>query len=114
MEYPGYTAFECPNEPVFLLSRTCSNAYYGADGPCCKVDDGLNFVTNLATDLFPEVRVGIINPVALLCWVVITIMTHSIGTVNLLKKLKFYIIPSVLVGTSYCIFYSYSMTFCIV
>lgn len=56
MEYPQYTAFECHNEPMYLLSRKCTNAYYGADGPCCKLDDGLNFVANLATDLFPDVK----------------------------------------------------------
>lgn len=56
MEYTHYTAFECHGEPIYLLSRTCSNAYYGADGPCCKLDDGLNFVSNVAQDLFPDVK----------------------------------------------------------
>jgi hypothetical protein len=28
------------------LSRKCTNEYYGAAGPCCKVDDAFNYLLN--------------------------------------------------------------------
>ena len=43
-EFLHYTTFSCRNEPVYLLSRKCTNEYYGANGPCCIVDDILNYV----------------------------------------------------------------------
>jgi hypothetical protein len=55
-EYPLYTTFDCHNEPTYLLSRVCTDDYYGAAGPCCKVDDAVNFVVNTRTDLFASIK----------------------------------------------------------
>ncbi len=52
-----YTAFKCIDEPLYLLSRKCSNEYYGSAGPCCKVDDILNYLVNEQTEpLLSEVK----------------------------------------------------------
>lgn len=45
-ETAHYTAFTCHNEATYVLSRTCTNEYYGAAGPCCKVDDAFNYLLN--------------------------------------------------------------------
>ena len=51
-----YTSFDCPNEPTFILSRNCTNEYYGANGPCCKVDDGINYLVNDRPKLFEHIK----------------------------------------------------------
>jgi hypothetical protein len=51
-----YTSFDCPNEPTFILSRSCTNEYYGANGPCCKVDDGINYLVNDRPKLFEHIK----------------------------------------------------------
>lgn len=57
IEHPHYTTFSCRNEPVYLLSRTCDNSYYGPPGPCCKVDEMINFLANdRHSDLFKEIK----------------------------------------------------------
>ena len=55
-EYAEYTTFDCHNEPTYLMSRNCDNRYYGAAGPCCKVDDALNFISNVRTELFSHTK----------------------------------------------------------
>ncbi len=55
-EYAHYTTFACHNEPVYLLSRNCTNEYYGAAGPCCKVDDAFNFLVNDNPKLFRQIK----------------------------------------------------------
>mmetsp|Transcript_12265 Transcript_12265/g.20506 ORF Transcript_12265/g.20506 Transcript_12265/m.20506 type:complete len:393 (+) Transcript_12265:606-1784(+) len=56
-ETPSYTTFKCHNEPTFLLSRNCTNEYYGAKGPCCKVDDAFNYLVNEKRDtLFAHIK----------------------------------------------------------
>lgn len=36
-ETAHYTVFECHDEATYILSRHCTDEYYGAAGPCCKV-----------------------------------------------------------------------------
>jgi hypothetical protein len=55
-EYEHYTTFDCHNEPSYLLSRTCTNEYYGAAGPCCKVDDAFNYLINDNPELFKHIK----------------------------------------------------------
>eukprot|EP01032_Pedospumella_encystans_P014735 gene14735-16900_t len=55
-DYPAYTTFSCHNEPTYLLSRKCNNDYYGAAGPCCKVDDAINFIVNVRPDFFAQIK----------------------------------------------------------
>lgn len=56
VDYPQYTTFTCHNEPTYLLSRKCNNDYYGAAGPCCKVDDAINFIVNVRPDFFAQIK----------------------------------------------------------
>lgn len=44
-EFPNFTTFSCHNEPTYVLTRKCSNEYYGANGPCCKMDEIVNYLT---------------------------------------------------------------------
>ena len=55
-DYPHSTTFACHNEPTYILSRKCTNEYYGAAGPCCKVDEGFNFLINQNIDLFKHLK----------------------------------------------------------
>lgn len=55
-DYPTNTAFVCHNEPTYILSRTCTNEYYGAAGPCCKVDEIFNHLINDRADLFKKIK----------------------------------------------------------
>lgn len=53
-EYDHFTAFQCPHEATYVLTRQCSNEYYGAAGPCCKMDEFVNYLfenTNLMSHL---------------------------------------------------------------
>jgi hypothetical protein len=34
----SFLAGQCPHEPAVLLTRACDDSYYGANGPCCKLD----------------------------------------------------------------------------
>jgi len=56
VDYEQYTTFSCHNEPTYLLSRKCNDDYYGADGPCCKVDDAINFIVNVRPDFFAQIK----------------------------------------------------------
>ena len=56
LEYSDYTTFNCHNEPTWLLSRNCNADYYGADGPCCKVDDAINYLVNVRSDWFKTIK----------------------------------------------------------
>jgi len=56
IEHPGYTAFSCHNEPLYVMSRKCSNAYYIAAGICCKVDEAINYMVNIRKDLFKDIK----------------------------------------------------------
>jgi hypothetical protein len=51
-----FTTFDCHNEPTYLLSRTCTEDYYGANGPCCKVDVAINYLVNHNTELFSHIK----------------------------------------------------------
>jgi hypothetical protein len=48
--------FSCPNEPHYILSRTCTDEYYNAKGICCKVDAGLDFIINEHPVLFSNLK----------------------------------------------------------
>eukprot|EP00601_Ochromonadales_sp_CCMP2298_P004729 CAMPEP_0173191912 /NCGR_PEP_ID=MMETSP1141-20130122/13142_1 /TAXON_ID=483371 /ORGANISM="non described non described, Strain CCMP2298" /LENGTH=506 /DNA_ID=CAMNT_0014116141 /DNA_START=33 /DNA_END=1553 /DNA_ORIENTATION=+ len=56
IDSPLLTAFKCHNEPIYVLSRTCTDEYYGAAGPCCKVDDALNWIVNVQKELFGHIK----------------------------------------------------------
>jgi len=56
IDSPELTAFKCQNEPIYVLSRTCTDEYYGAAGPCCKVDVALNWLVNIQTELFSHIK----------------------------------------------------------
>ena len=43
--FPHFTTFSCHNEPTYVLTRKCTNEYYGAKGPCCKMDEIVNYLT---------------------------------------------------------------------
>jgi hypothetical protein len=44
-EGPRNTYFACPeNEPVYVLTRRCTEEYYAAASACCKVEEGLAFL----------------------------------------------------------------------
>jgi hypothetical protein len=55
-EYPSYTLFECPGETNYLLTRKCSSEYYSWKGPCCKVDEMINFLGNENPQLFKRMK----------------------------------------------------------
>ena len=55
-DFKDYTIFECHNEPNYLLTRKCSDEYYGHKGPCCKVDDMINYLVNENTELFKNIK----------------------------------------------------------
>lgn len=56
-ETEHYTTFACEHEPTYVLSRRCTNEYYGAAGPCCKLDDAMNYLINdRKDDLFPHIK----------------------------------------------------------
>lgn len=55
-EYPSFTTFDCHNEPVYLLTRTCTNEYYAARGICCKIDAALHFLINEHVSLFQHTK----------------------------------------------------------
>mmetsp|Transcript_24725 Transcript_24725/g.36449 ORF Transcript_24725/g.36449 Transcript_24725/m.36449 type:complete len:210 (-) Transcript_24725:866-1495(-) len=50
-ERSNHTVFKCPDEPTYLLSRVCNANYYGPAGPCCKVDESINYLLSR-----PELR----------------------------------------------------------
>ena len=56
LETAHFTSFSCLNEPVYLLSRNCTNSYYGAAGPCCKVDDMIHYLVNDRPELFRSIQ----------------------------------------------------------
>jgi len=45
-ETPKHTTFKCPGEPYYILTRKCSSLYYGASGPCCKVDEVISYINH--------------------------------------------------------------------
>jgi hypothetical protein len=51
-----YTSFDCPGEATYVLSRECNNDYYGAAGPCCKVDDLLNYLLTDRADYYAKIK----------------------------------------------------------
>jgi hypothetical protein len=55
-ETAHYTVFECRNEATYILTRKCTDDYYGWKGPCCKVDDAFNFLVNDEPRLFAEIK----------------------------------------------------------
>jgi hypothetical protein len=55
-EYSDYSTFECHGEPTYLLTRKCSAEYYVWRGPCCKVDEMLNFIGNESPELFASLK----------------------------------------------------------
>ena len=41
------SSFHCPNdEPIYVLTRNCTEGYYGGDALCCKFDAAINFVAS--------------------------------------------------------------------
>jgi hypothetical protein len=45
VDHKDVTSFICPdNEPVYVLSRRCSDQYYASESACCKFDEGINFI----------------------------------------------------------------------
>jgi len=55
-EYRSYTTLTCPEEATYLLSRTCTDVYYFAEGICCKIDDAINFIANENTELYQHTK----------------------------------------------------------
>ena len=55
-DFAHYTSFDCHGEPSYILSRHCTNEYYGANGPCCKVDDAINYLVNDRPALFKHIK----------------------------------------------------------
>jgi len=55
-ETKSYTSFKCAGEPTYILSRNCTKDYYGAAGPCCKVDDAINYIVNERPDVFKHLK----------------------------------------------------------
>ena len=55
-ETTRFTTFKCHNEPTYILSRKCTNQYYGGPGPCCKVDDLFTYITLDRPDLFAHLK----------------------------------------------------------
>ena len=56
METEHYTSFECHHEPTYILSRKCTSEYYGAAGPCCKVDDAINYLVQDRPDVYEQLK----------------------------------------------------------
>eukprot|EP01035_Chromulina_nebulosa_P022082 gene22082-28589_t len=58
IETSEHTAFKCPNEPTYLLTRKCkSSEYYmrfNAIG--CKLDEAINFIANESPALFAHTK----------------------------------------------------------
>ena len=48
------TSFHCHNEPVVVLSKVCSSNPSTSDGICCKVDELVNYLVNVQTELFNQ------------------------------------------------------------
>lgn len=44
-EFPHLTTFSCHNEPTYVLTRNCTSEYYVANGPCCKTDEIIVYLT---------------------------------------------------------------------
>lgn len=55
-EYPHYTIFECHNEVNYLLTRHCTQEYYVFRGPCCKIDEAFDYLTNENPELFAAIK----------------------------------------------------------
>lgn len=55
-ETTHFTTFSCHNEPTYVLSRKCTNEYYGGPGPCCKVDDLFTYLMVDRPDLFAHTK----------------------------------------------------------
>src|SRR5689334_10666988 len=56
IETEHYSTFECHNEPTYILSRVCTNEYYGGPGPCCKADEAFKYLLNDRPDLFAHIK----------------------------------------------------------
>jgi hypothetical protein len=52
----NYSSFQCNGEATYILSRTCNDQYYGADGPCCKVDVAFDYLINESPKLFKNIK----------------------------------------------------------
>ena len=47
IESTDTSSFSCPNdEPIYVLTRNCTEGYYGGDALCCKFDAAINFITS--------------------------------------------------------------------
>ena len=42
----AFALVKCVGEPPVVLTPRCNGNYYGAEGPCCKFDEAINFVFN--------------------------------------------------------------------
>ena len=45
-----FLAGRCHNEPAVLLTPACDDSYYGATGPCCKLDATITFATSKSAE----------------------------------------------------------------
>lgn len=55
-ETAHFTVFHCIHEANYILTRNCSSEYYVANGPCCKIDELLNFLINDSPQLFATTK----------------------------------------------------------
>lgn len=55
-DYEDFTTMTCRNEATYLLTRQCSDAYYVANGPCCKVDAVIDFLANRKPAVYERLK----------------------------------------------------------
>lgn len=51
-QHDSITAFHCPNEPIILMSRICTDNPSTSDGICCKVDELIRYLTIFRKELY--------------------------------------------------------------
>lgn len=56
IEHQYFTSFKCPHEPLYVLTRNCTDAYYESDGICCKVDEAMQYLVSVRAELFSSLR----------------------------------------------------------
>lgn len=96
-ETTHYTTFSCRNEPTYVLTRKCTNEYYGAAGPCCKFDDAFNYLLNDRADLAATLKYALhgdddtfFRPDQVLRWLA-AVEKAGLGAVPLIGNLNMHV-----------------------
>lgn len=55
-EHDEVTSVKCPKEPMYILTRNCSDDYYVADGICCKYDSLITYLTKYRLALLERTK----------------------------------------------------------